>query len=130
MDFTVQNTIQPTVPTDLQNKIVSSIDDTATKADNEKEAKKEAYEAAMGQANIFEQAKNKAYANLKYAQYQSQNGGDTSALNSAQSAYNSACNNFADADINVEVLRSSYLDSIFYAGKMGTCAILANSTLA
>lgn len=130
MDFTVQNTIQPIAPSsDLQNKIVASVDATAQKADNEKEAKKEAYEAAMGQANIFEQAKNKAYANLKYAQYQSQNG-DKSVLNDAQSVYNSACNNFADADINVEVLRSSYLDSIFYAGKMGTCAILANSTLA
>lgn len=130
MDFTVQNTIQPIAPSsDLQNKIVSSIDDTAQKAYDEKEAKKEAYETAMGQANIFEQARSKAYANLKYAQSRSQNG-DSSALSEAQSAYNSACCSFSDADINVDVLRSSYLHSIFYAGKMGTCAALANSTLA
>lgn len=130
MSFTLQNTIQPIAPSeDLPNKIVASIDATAQKADDEKEAKKEAYEIAMGKASVFERAKSKAYANLKYAQSRSKNG-TSSELNYAKSAYNSACCSFTDADINVEVLRSSYQDSIFYSGKMDTCAILANSTLA
>jgi len=126
MSTGIQNTIQPL---ELQKKIVASVDETAQKADAEKEAKMAAYNEAMGQLNVFEQAKNKAYSKFKSLQSSCKNS-DNSELRTAQAEYSSICSSYSDANINTDILRSSLLSSIFYSGKMNNSAILANSTLA
>lgn len=123
----LQNTIQST---NLQNKIVASVENTANEANAEKEAKRFAYEQAMQQLSVMEQTKYTAYKNFKMAQAECNNNKNDSKYKVAQSKYASVCCNYSDANINADILRSSYQDSIFYSGRMNTCAILANSTLA
>ena len=106
-----------------QNKILDGIYATANNAQQEMEAKKAEYESAMGRLNIFEQNKYTAFARLKSAQ----SSGNNSLFKTTQAEYASVCNNYSDANINADVLRDSLMGSIFYAGKMNNCAMLANA---
>ncbi|MEI8129061.1 MAG: hypothetical protein WCG95_05535 [bacterium] len=110
----------------FQNKPLEGIYTTADNAQQKMEAKKAEYKAAMGQFNIFEHKKANLYSRLKSAQSR----GDNSLFKTTQSEYSLACNSYSDADINVSVLRDSFMSSIFYAGKMNNCAIFANSSVA
>ena len=107
----------------FQNKPLEGIYATANNAQQEMEAKKAEYEAAMGQFNIFEDRKADLYSRLQFAQ----SSNNSSLFNNVRAQYNSACNSYSDANINAEVLRDSLMGSIFYSGKMNNCAALANA---
>jgi len=107
----------------FQNKPLEGIYTTADNAKQEMEAKREQYESAMGQLNIYDKNKYVAYREFQHAQ----SGKNKSLFQSAQTKYSLVCNDYSDADINVSVLRDSFMSSIFYSGKMNNCAALANA---
>ncbi len=107
----------------FQNKPLESIYATADNAKQEMEAKRAQYEAAKSQLNIYDKNKYVAYREFQHAQ----SGKNKSLFQSAQTKYSLTCNRYSDADINVSVLRDSFMSSIFYSGKMNNCAALANA---
>lgn len=111
------------VQTPPQNTILDGIYTTADNAQQAMQDKRAEYEAAMAQLSVFELTKYNTLARLKSAQF----GGNSSLLKQTQAEYASVCNNYSDANINADVLRDSLMGSIFYAGKMNNCAMLANA---
>lgn len=113
----------------IKNTALADVNATAKKADDEKAAKKEEYEAAKKKLSVWNDKKYAAYKRYQDAKNNAQNPDDSSLLD-AKSAYTNISNSFTDAEFDVDISRGSYLDSIFYAGKMDTCAIMARDQLA
>lgn len=113
----------------FQTDCLSGIQSTADNAYQQMLQKQAKYEAAKKQLSIFQQAKDNAFAKFTAAKQSAKDENDSNYL-SAQSEYNTASNNFSDADIDVDVLRSSLRDAISYSGKMSNSAALANAIIA
>lgn len=116
-------------PTDLQNKVLGSITETADEAYQKMLAKKAEYEAAKNQLSLFVSAKEQAFKKFRSIQENCTNKNDYS-YRTAEAEYSSVLSNYTNADSNVDILRGSLLNSIFYSGKMNTSALLAESALA
>lgn len=114
--------------TDFKEEALSDINKTADDAYNQMLKKKAEYEAAKGIFTNFAEKKATAYKKYQSAQLNSKNG-YTSLLSESKNSYDSVLSQFNDAEINVDVLRSSLTDSIFYSGKMNNTASVANSVL-
>lgn len=114
---------------EFKEEVLNDINGTADDAYNQMLAKKAEYEAAKGIFNNLSQKKVTAYKKYQSAQLSNKNGSSTSLLSETRSSYDSVLSQFSDASINVDVLRSSLQDSIFYSGKMNNSAGIANSVL-
>lgn len=107
--------------TDMTQRTLASINGTEKNAYEEVQEKQALYEAAKNNYSIFLNKKNKIESQLKSSRYS-----DNSSL---KSQYRALMSSVSDAEINVDVLRGSLLNSLSYYSKTNTSAFLANSIL-
>ena len=102
--------------------------DFVKKIQLEKEEKGKVYEAAKEQEAIYIDSLWRAeneYNSVK-AEYE-KNGKTSSKYNQLRNKYISALSSRKNAEFNTDIARSSYQDSIFYAGKINNAAIIGNA---
>jgi len=109
------------------NKALISINNNATEVKQTMLEKKAQYDFAMNQLGIFKMAKYKAYS--KFESMKRNFNTNSSEYLAAKSQLSSVLSQNFEAELNTDILRSSYQDSIFYNGKVATCAIIANYKL-
>lgn len=109
------------------NKALISINNNAAEVKQTMLDKKEQYDFAMNQLGIFKIAKYKAFSMFESVKRNFKT--NSSEYLAAKSQLSSVLSQNSEAEINTDILRSSYQDSIFYNGKVATCAIVANYKL-
>lgn len=109
------------------NKALISINNNAAEVKQTMLDKKEQYDFAMNQLGIFKIAKYKAFSMFESVKRNFKT--NSSEYLAAKSQLSSVLSQNSEAEINADILRSSYQDSIFYNGKVATCAIVANYKL-
>lgn len=106
------------------NKPLESIEAYAEELNKRRDAQAERYKQAKLQTNVWTDAKNAAHRKFMSVRANS-NGKKTSELSFALAKYNTVCTSYRDAEINEDICRGSYTDSIYTAGNANLNAIVA-----